>query len=265
MSTTKLITTFLLALAVLFAQVGTAAAAPQAQDVTTISGTIEKIEPGTDLEGNTVILVTLKDDLGNIQTLQFSLMDATTLELVTVDPNTNEITVNESLYGTTGEFDPNLATIVEESVEESNHPISVLLAAFFDLDASEIDGFHDDGFGFGVIAQALWVSQNLGGDTSLTGDILQAKQDKEFEAFFETHPEYLADGETPPTNWGQFKKLLSEKKNNLGVVVSGKAEKTTDDTANAESLNTQDKGNDKSKEKSNNGKNKDKDKGKGKP
>jgi hypothetical protein len=134
----------------------------------------------------------------------------------------------------------------------------VLLAAFFEVDASVIDDYHDDGFGFGVIAQSLWMSQNLGGDTSLTEDILLAKQDKNFETFFENHPEYLTEGEAVPTNWGQFKKAVSDKKNNLGVVISGQAD--SDDVLVQESLqpgNGNGNGNsNKDKEKNNNGKGK---------
>jgi hypothetical protein len=95
-----------------------------------------------------------------------------------------------------------------------------------------IDGYHNDGFGFGVIAQALWMSRNLtgtedqAGDASLVEDILKAKQDKDFASFFEAHPDLLVDGEAIPTNWGQFRKAFSNKKNNLGIVVSGHADES---------------------------------------
>ena len=168
-------------------------------------------------------------------------------------PNTNEPVVNEELIGTPAEFDPALATIAEEQVEESNHPISIILAAFFGEDASVIDAYHEDGYGFGVIAQAFWMSQNYGGDASLTSVILEAKKTGDYSAI------ELPDGSTP-SNWGQFKKALSNKKNNLGVVVSGKAEKNTDSSTGEQSL----PGNGKNKEKSNNGKGQDKNNGKGK-
>jgi hypothetical protein len=257
MSKTKLFTTLLLAMVVLFAQVGTVAAAPQAQDITSITGTIQSITTDTDVDGNTIVLVTLEDALGATQTLQFSLEDATDLGLVTVNPDTNEVTVDETLVGTQGNFDPDLATLIEEPVEESNHPISVILAAFFGEDASVIDAYHEDGYGFGVIAQAFWMSQNYGGDASLTSVILEAKTTGDYSAIT------LPDGSTP-TNWGQFKKALSDKKNNLGVVVSGKADKDqTEDVATVEQSQPGN-GKDKNNDKSNNGKDKSKDKGKGK-
>jgi len=253
MSKTKLITTFLLTLAVLLAQVGTAAAAPQVQDVTLITGTIQSITIGADADGNAVVLVALADEFGATQTVQFSLEEAQALSLISIDTATNEPIVNEELIGTSADFDPALATIVEEPVEESNHPISVILAAFFGEDASVIDAYHEDGYGFGVIAQAFWMSQNYGGDASLTSVILEAKKTGDYSAI------ELSDGSTP-TNWGQFKKALSEKKNNLGVVVSGKAEKNTDSVTGEEST----PGNGKNKEKSNNGKGQEKNKNKGK-
>jgi hypothetical protein len=103
--------------------------------------------------------------------------------------------------------------------------------------AAAIDSFHngdfkiigDDGteqtldqvFGFGVIAQALWMSRNLtedaAADADLAGLILQAKQTGDYSEFA------LEDGSTP-SNWGQFKKALLDKKNNLGVIVSGQAD-----------------------------------------
>jgi hypothetical protein len=92
-------------------------------------------------------------------------------------------------------------------------------------------------------------------DVELAGDILQAKQDKNYEAFFEAHPEYADQfGDNMPSNWGQFKKVLREKKQNLGVIISGHANNEQED-----SLNTQDNGKNKD-----NGNNKDNGKGKGK-
>jgi len=262
MSKTKLIATFLIALAVLFAQVGTAAAAPQAQDGTTLNSTIQNITTDVDANGDTVVLVTVDEGLGNTQVFQFSLEDAVNLEFVTVNPNTNEITINEDLYGTTANFDPTLATLVEQPVEETNHPISVLLAAFFDLDASEIDGYHEDGYGFGVIAQALWMAKGEDGtDAELAGLILDAKKSGDYtEVYQALYPD--SSLEDAPTNWGQFKKLT--KKHNLGEVVSGKAEKTTDNTASDQSTQDDNKGKGKSNNEKGNNNNKGEDKGKGK-
>lgn len=226
---TKIFAGVVLITAVLFAQVGSVFAAPAMQDGS-ITGTVTGLECGTGSEGNTTILVTLEDAEGMSQTVNIDLATADSLGLVTFGEDELPDCSAEAFAAILDEAPEEglEVTIAPEDVipveEESNHPISVLLAAFFGEDASVIDGFHDDGFGFGVIAQSLWISRNLSGDASLTEDILQAKQEKDFETFFEDHPEYLTEGNAVPTNWGQFKKALSEKKNNLGSVVSGHAE-----------------------------------------
>jgi hypothetical protein len=255
----------LLVLAVLFAQVGNVVAAPQAQEATPLTGTIQSITTKTDANGVTTVLVTLVDDQGATQTVRLSVDTAVALGLVALDSATNEPVIDETEVGQTVEIDP--ATVIpdETNTEESVHPIAWLLAQFFNEDASVIDGYHDDGFGFGVIAQALWISRNLTGseeqtgDASLAGEILQAKQDKNFEAFFEAHPEYVGDG-TVPTNWGQFKKALSQTKNNLGVIVSGQedAENSTTPLTEEEHGNGKDKNKDKNNNGNGNGKGKNK-------
>ena len=234
MKNLKLITTLLLAFSFLFAQVGNVAAAPLAQDSTPITGTIATIAVEPDANGDPLVVVTLEDG----QVYQFSVETAASLGLLVLDPVTQEPVLDPvtglpqadvTQEGQPIEFLPTDVIPDETEEEESVHPISALLAAFFDEDASVIDEYHTDGFGFGVIAQALWMSKNLADDASLTEDILLAKQDKDFESFFEDHPEYLEnfDG-TAPSNWGQFKKGLLEKKNNLGNVVSGHAEEEDD-------------------------------------
>ena len=66
------------------------------------------------------------------------------------------------------------------------------------------------------------MSQNVGGDASLAGQILEAKQSGDYGniTLSDGTALTLPDG-TVPTNWGQFKKALLDKKNNLGVIVSG--------------------------------------------
>ncbi len=76
---------------------------------------------------------------------------------------------------------------------------------------------HEEGYGFGVIAQALWLTQKMEGDADVLTAILEAKKTGDYSAFT------LEDG-TVPTSWGQLKKAImaGDKKNNLGVVMSGK-------------------------------------------
>jgi hypothetical protein len=247
MSKTKLLAGVLLVFMLLTAQVGIAAAAPLAQDTTPITGTIQSITAETDANGVTTVLVTLTDDLGATQIVRLSVETSVALGLVTLDPTTNEPVVDESQVGQTVEIDPTTVIPDETPEEEATHPIAALLAAFFGEDASIVNGYHEDGFGFGVIAQALWMSQNLNGDASDAGLILDAKQSGDYSDF------ELSDGSTP-SNWGQFKKALLDKKNNLGVIVSGQADTETDEQLQDEQ----------SQQKNGNGHGKEKNNGKGK-
>lgn len=249
----------LLVITVVFGQAGIAAAAPAMQETDLISGTIETIVVETDASGVATVLVTLTDEGGATQTVRLSVETAAALGLVTLDPVTQQPVVDESQIGQTVEIDPAAVIPDEEPSEEAVHPIAWLLAEFFGEDPAVIDGYHQDGFGFGVIAQALWISQNLtgseseDGNASLASEILQAKEEKNFEAFFEAHPEYIVEGEIP-TNWGQFKKALLDKKNNLGVIVSGQEETGS----STDPLLSQGQGNGKDKNEKNNKDKKDK-------
>src|SRR5215510_14872311 len=200
MKNLKLITTLVLAFAFLFAQVGNVAAAPLAQD-STLMGTVQSIVVEKDAAtGDISVLVTL-DNQGTTQTVRISEATAITLGLLQMDPATNRPVLDPVTGLPVGiVLDPNSPLSVtiasgdiipDAPAEESVHPISALLAAFFNEDAGVIDGYHTDGFGFGVIAQALWMSKNLADDASLVEDILDAKQNKDYETFFTDHPEFL--------------------------------------------------------------------------
>lgn len=246
MNKTKLLTGILLVLAVLFAQVGTAFAAPAAQDATTITGTIISVTPETDPTGVTsTVLVAYTDGTGTQQSVRISLADAVSLGLVSVDTTVtpNVVTV-VAQPGATVNI---VSTLVIPDQTEAVHPIAAILADFFGLDPSMVNNLHEEGFGFGVIAQALWMQKNLD-DASITPEmILQAKQNNDYNSIT------LPDG-TNPTNWGQFKKALLEKKNNLGIIVSGHANNGTEDPLTQQ---TQGKGNGKDKNQGKgNGKNK---------
>ena len=211
----------LLVLAVLFAQVGTVFAAPPAQE-TLITGTVVGLAEETDTNGvTTAVLVTLQDALGATQTYRISVDTAVTLGLATADPTTQEVTLKDLTQAT----EPVIVTIDLAAViadEEPFNPVAGFLASFFDVSTNVINQYHEDGYGFGVIAQALWIAQGLNGDVSTAGLILQAKQSGDYSAFV------LPDGSTP-TNWGQFKKAaLGKDKKNLGIIMSGHA--VTDET-----------------------------------
>jgi hypothetical protein len=239
MSKTKFLTSLLLAMAVLFAQVGIVAAAPPTQDTTPPA--ITGITTETDENGVTTVLVTLEAEGEAPQTVRISLDYA--IELGLIDPTTQEPVLLENVpLDTTVDPARVIEVVPSEEPVEDVHPIALILAKFFDEEPGVVNEYHLDGFGFGVIAQAMWMSRNLTGteeevgDASLAGDILQAKRDKNYEAFFESlfedHPELQEQfGDELPTNWGQFKKVLKEKKQNLGVIVSEQAEDGTQDPA----------------------------------
>jgi hypothetical protein len=108
----------------------------------------------------------------------------------------------------------------EPTEEPTVHPVASALAAFFadilGLDYDEIMDYHEDGMGFGVIAQACWMSYALEGDATSLSDILAAKKSGDFSSIM------LPDGGTAK-NWGQFKKavLSSDRaEKNLGAIMS---------------------------------------------
>ncbi|HJS17715.1 MAG TPA: hypothetical protein VJ785_03135 [Anaerolineales bacterium] len=240
MFTTKLLAGMSLIMAVLFSQTGTAFASPGAQETTPFTGKIQNIAVETGENGVTNILVTLLDEVGGTPTVRLSVNTAVSLGLVTVDPATNEVMVDATKIGRSVELDP--ATVISD-VEEDVHPIAAILASFFEMDAAVVNDFHEEGFGFGVITQAMWMAQNLNGDAATADLILQAKIDHDFSAFV------LPDG-TTPANWGQFKKAVLDKKNNLGVIVSGHVDNSGPEEASTPEENV--KGNGKGKDKSKN-------------
>lgn len=283
MTRTKIVFSILLATIFLATQFIAVGAAPATQETTPITGTIESVVLETDTATDTTtVVVTLTDEFGETQTIRLSLEDATALGLVTDDGS--RPVVDDSQIGTTVEIDPTLV-IPDETTDEEQHPVGSALSDFFTdllgVDYEMIMDYHEDGMGFGVIAQALWMTNSLvsEGDTEmemtpeeLFSAILDAKKNKDFGAIT------LPDG-SEPTNWGQFRKAImsdrDKSKENLGAIMSGRAENGQADEGQTE-LKNNGKGPDKSNnaEKSNNGKsegkgngkdkNKDKDKGKNK-
>jgi hypothetical protein len=91
-----------------------------------------------------------------------------------------------------------------------------------------IMGWQTSGYGFGVIAQALFMAQTLGSDPTLAAAILAAKTTGDYSALETTLQGLGFDTSTVRNwNWGQVKKLVmaTEMKNmtNLGAVMSGRA------------------------------------------
>jgi len=243
-----------MSLSLLVAQAGTVFA----RDTNPITGIVQDIILETDTTtGKTAVLVTLAtDDTGTTQTLRLPLETAEALGLVTIDLTTGEVSVNADAIGTSVEIDP--ASIISDDGEtdEAQHPVGSALADFFSellgVDYDTIMEYHGDGVGFGVIAQALWMTSRLEGDTETFQMILDAKQSGDYSAIT------LPDGSTPQ-NWGQFKKAVmgTGKKENLGTVMSGRTDAPAETTVQDRSNGNRDKDKDRGKDKSNKGKGKD--------
>jgi hypothetical protein len=230
MSKTKFIVSLMLAFALLSVQVGTVLAAPPQEDSAPISGTVQSITLETDSAGITTVIVTLDDGLGNISTVRLSVDIAVSLNLVTLDEAGSPV-VNEAAIGTSVTIDP---TTVIADEEMAQHPVGSALADFFSsvlgVDYDTIMAAHDQGVGFGVIAQALWLTDSLDGDSALFTTIVGAKQNGDYSTII------LPDG-TSPTNWGQFRKALLDHKQNLGQIISGHADNGSEETTTTESAN----------------------------
>jgi hypothetical protein len=238
MSRTKALISILMILILIALSGASVWAAPNLQE--SIGGEVQEIVPEVDETGTITVLVTLVDELGETERVRVSLQTAAELGLVQVDENgepvlddTGNAIVNEDAIGSTVEIDPGL--VIEEDEEEgeeplTEHPVASALANFFEvklgLDYGTIMGYHEeDGMGFGVIAQACWMSYALKGDATSFREILDAKKGHTLGDLNLTAIG-VPEGETP-TNWGQFKKVvLGSKKaqRNLGEIMSGRAE-----------------------------------------
>lgn len=238
MKKSKIFISLVLAFSVVAMQIGAVFAAPSLAEGT-VAGKVTALECGADGEGNTIILVTVEDSMGASQTVGISVETAASLGLVTLGEGGMPDCSAEAFAAILAAA-PEEGLMVEiaaediismpEEPQEPQHPVGAALAAFFEdiTDYETIMAAHAEGTGFGVIAQALWLTKKLGGDSDVFLAIVEAKKTGDYSAFA------LEDG-TVPQNWGQFKKALmqGEKKANLGAIMS---EKTKD------------------KEKSNNGK-----------
>ena len=208
MKNAKFLLSFIAVLVMLAAQVSLVFAAPER-----IAGTVQIITLETNIDtGVTTVLITLVDN-GVSQTVRVNIDSAIAHGLVVLDGDGNPV-INEAILGQLVEIDS--SALIEDQLHQ--HPVGDALATFFsdivDLDYETIMAVHDEGTGFGVIAQALWLTRKLDGNAELFLAIIDAKKTKDFSAFV------LEDGSSP-ANWGQFKKAVMDgKKGKPGVVIS---------------------------------------------
>ena len=247
MNNVKFFISLVLAVSILIVQVGGVFAAPAAQDSTAVIGRVHRITLDTDANtGTTTVLVELVGQGQGKQIVRISQTTAISLGLVVLD--LDGPVINEHALGTLIEIDP--GSVIPDQ-ERNPHPVGNALATFFadieELDYDTIMDAHAEGIGFGTIAQALWLTLKLEGDSGLFQQILDAKEKNDYGEL----SQYL-DEDAVPTNWGQFRKaiLSREKKDSLGDVMSANDE------------NSQDNNQDKNKNRNSNGNqgNQDKDK-----
>ena len=233
MKTPKILIAFILAAAVLLAQFGAVFAAPRYK-TTPIAGTVRTITLETDTNtAVTTALVTLLDK-NKSQTVRISLDTAKALGLIITDVNGMPV-INPDAIGITLQIDPK--TVLSDD-KTNLHLVGDALATFFGdiTDYETIMAAHHDGAGFGIIAQTLWLTQKLDGNSETFLAILLAKQTGDYSAF-------TLEGGTTTKNWGEFRKAISngEKKGTLGIIMSHK------DKDKDKGNQDKDKGNDKNK------------------
>lgn len=245
----KFITSLILTLAVLAGQVGIVLAAPGAQGLSPITGTVHNIVLETNATTNITTVVVVLDVNGASQTIRLSLATANTLNLISTDANNNP-TVNNTAIGTQVTIDPTAILPEPPPVEDKPHPVGSALSDFFSsltgIDHDLIMNSHNDGIGFGVIAQALWMTSKLGGDASLFTKILEAKRTGDYSQIT------LPDG-TIPQNWGQLKKVLlkGDKDNSAGDVKTNGKDKPGNNGNGKDNNNGNGNGKDKNKDNGN--------------
>lgn len=218
MKKAKIIIIALVVTLLVVTQFAMVSAAPSLDEAESVSGSIYSVTVITD-EGVSVVEVVLTDpQTGEHQTVQVSKETAYGLGLLDYDGDGNLVPVDSELWPAS------LSVPLDDILpgeEEANHPVGNALATFFvdvpGVDYDVIMAMHDEGYGFGVIAQALWLTQKMEGDAEVLAAILEAKKTGDYSAFT------LENG-TVPTSWGQLRKAImaGDKKNNLGVVMSGK-------------------------------------------
>ena len=204
----KILVGFIVAIALIATRVSAVFAAPD-----TITGTVQSvtIETNTNTAATTVLITLLDNEI--TQTVRINIDTAIALGLVTLGGDGNPV-INEAILGQLIEIEP--GTIITDQ-QEKQHPVANAFATFFsdiaELDYETIMSVHNQGTGFGAIAQALWLTRKLEGNAEIFLTIIDAKRTKDFSAFM------LEDG-TIPATWEQFKQaVLNGKKGKPSITL----------------------------------------------
>jgi len=135
----------------------------------------------------------------------------------------NLISTNTAMLDTPIVIDPLL--ILESTTYSQNVTIlGTYFGTALGLTDDQLAAVKEAGFGYGVIAQASWMATQLKGNATLLDKILAAKSTGDFSTLI------LPDG-TTAANWGQLRKaVLTDPHQNLGRIMSGKADPLTTST-----------------------------------
>lgn len=195
-------------------------AAPAQTD--TIDGTIQSCVAATDpFTGDPIVVceINLAEE-GGTQTVRLSVDDAVFLELAILEED-GTVTI----IATEGqEVSIDLSMVLVDPCvlpDDASQPISKILTNFFckdlGMDYDAFQSLHEDGFGFGVIAQACFMATKLEGTGDLCMEILHAKENRDYSNL-------PLPNDVTVTNWGQLRKAVfsddSKDKTNLGSIVS---------------------------------------------
>ena len=244
MTKVKTILGCMLVLMMVVTPVMSVGAAAPAQTVT-IDGTVQSCDTATDnFTGDIIVVCEINLTGGGTQTVRMSVDDAVTNGLAVV-----EVDGTVTIIATEGQ-----AFSIDESMlladpcampEDASQPISKILAGYFcgDLGTSykDIQTLHEDGFGFGEIAQACFMALKLDGTGKLCADILAAKKSGDYSKL--TLPD-----DVTVSNWGQLRKAVlghgNKDSSNLGSVVSEstKNDKEKNNTNNGNGQSNKDHG-----------------------
>jgi len=229
------------ALALAVGQTSFAQAAPL-QQATTTDVTINSITEVTDpttLVTTYEVNVTYAGGFTTTLTLTAEQAASTTPALVTCDATFTTCTINTAVVDTTVAIDSTVTTDPCAAPADGSQPVGEALQGFFcgsqGVSYDTIMGWQTGGYGFGVIAQALFMAQALGGDPTLAAAILAAKTSGDYSVLETTLQGLGYDTSTVKNwNWGQVKKLVMSEEvksmTNLGAVMSGRATPATTTT-----------------------------------
>ncbi|HSA99847.1 MAG TPA: hypothetical protein VLE49_04300 [Anaerolineales bacterium] len=204
MSKAKFFISLILTSSILIGQVGIVFAAPALQESAPLSGTVQSITLETDPNtGITAVILEIACADQTMKTVRISQATASAIGLVVPDGDGN-LVINEPALGESIEIDP--ATVTPDQQQE-RHPVGNALATFFSdiVDYDTVMAAHEQGVGFGVIAQALWLTKQLNGNKDVFTALLDARKTGDYSAF-------TFDDGTMPKNWGQLRKSILDGK-----------------------------------------------------